>query len=737
MSEVSIIIPVYNVEKYIRECLNSIIKQTFSDIEIICINDASPDNSLEILNEFAKNDNRIHIISHEINQGLGPARNTGIASATSKYIMFVDSDDFIASDMVEHLYDLINSRRAQMAWCGMGYINDAGFLIGEEKIPAGNWTTKEVLDNDKLYPGILSVCNKIFCRDLIKGIKQLPIISEDQPVIAEYLLLSEKIITTEKVLYYYRQNNNTLSKPKEYKPYQWSSYFYSHTLFFNILHERFPLKSQLRKQAILRHFSLLWRIKAFNVIESPEWNEHKKVITHYLYEDGMSLRFYSPVFHKYLMFIFKNNTQENISYKLINLGIILSRSIWLQRTNFLALPFDLLQASLPGFKLRLKKLFDFIEVKAFSFVAVFCRLYYKNSLWLISERPDTAQENGFYFFKYLVKNKSNAHAYYIFNKNSQLDSDLIKSGKVIQINSFKHKLLFLSCKYYVSSHYNFCYPITYSGEKKFPFPVTAKNVFLQHGITYADVSTYYGKSNTDISLFICGGKPEYDYVAGYFGYNPEEVCLTGFARFDGLHQTQTKRQILIMPSWRREFWSRSLDKSSRKTIFESSAYYKTFQNLINNKELLHLLSEFNYSIIFYPHYEVQSHIESFYSNSENVTIASKNDYTVQELLKESALLIVDTSSVHFDFAYMFKPVVYYRFDWATFSSTHLKSGYFDHVSMGFGEVVEKEGELIPIISQYLKSECKMQPKYMNRVKEFFPLHDTKNCERIYHAISEL
>lgn len=100
----SIIVPVYNVEKFLRESLDSIISQTLKDFEVICVNDGSTDNSLEILKEYANNDSRIKVISQE-NQGQGVARNNAIDIAQGKYLLFVDPDDFIESNTLEVLYN--------------------------------------------------------------------------------------------------------------------------------------------------------------------------------------------------------------------------------------------------------------------------------------------------------------------------------------------------------------------------------------------------------------------------------------------------------------------------------------------------------------------------------------------------------------------------------------------------------------------------------------------------------
>ena len=93
-SKISVIVPVYNVEKYLKRCLNSLVNQTYTNIEIICVNDGSKDNSLNILNEYAQKDNRIVVISQE-NQGQGIARNKGLEIAKGDYIGFIDPDDFI------------------------------------------------------------------------------------------------------------------------------------------------------------------------------------------------------------------------------------------------------------------------------------------------------------------------------------------------------------------------------------------------------------------------------------------------------------------------------------------------------------------------------------------------------------------------------------------------------------------------------------------------------------------
>ena len=111
---VSVIVPVYNVEIYIRQCVDSLLNQTFQDFEIILVDDASPDSSVEICKKFYGNNEKIHLVRHEKNRGLGAARNTGIKRARGKYICFVDSDDFILPETLEMLFKVAEEKQAEV-----------------------------------------------------------------------------------------------------------------------------------------------------------------------------------------------------------------------------------------------------------------------------------------------------------------------------------------------------------------------------------------------------------------------------------------------------------------------------------------------------------------------------------------------------------------------------------------------------------------------------------------------
>lgn len=131
---ISIIIPIYNVEKYLSKCIESLVGQTYKDIEIILINDGSPDHCLSICEQYSKKDNRIIVINQE-NKGVSAARNAGLKIAKGEYIGFIDPDDWIAVDMYEGLHSVIKQSDVDMVICGYEYYSEDGALDEKRKYP--------------------------------------------------------------------------------------------------------------------------------------------------------------------------------------------------------------------------------------------------------------------------------------------------------------------------------------------------------------------------------------------------------------------------------------------------------------------------------------------------------------------------------------------------------------------------------------------------------------------------
>ena len=146
---VSIIIPVYNTSKYLPECLDSVINQTLKEIEIICIDDCSTDDSWKILQDYEKTDSRIKIFRQEKNMRQGAARNRGLKEASGKYIWFIDSDDFINKEACQLLYDTAEKNNVQILTFNLVSFIDSDDVSGKEAHAFSDWKVITAATEDK------------------------------------------------------------------------------------------------------------------------------------------------------------------------------------------------------------------------------------------------------------------------------------------------------------------------------------------------------------------------------------------------------------------------------------------------------------------------------------------------------------------------------------------------------------------------------------------------------------
>lgn len=216
--KISVVIPVYNVEKYLRECLDSIVNQTVRDIEVICVNDGSTDSSLSILNEYADKDKRVRVIS-QANQGAGAARNAGLAFAKGEYLAVLDSDDRYDLSMLEKLLELALQNDLDIAICRSQSLNNK-----TGKIFQTPWTLrKEMLPGKKVFNyKDLSLYNfrfslgwswdKLFRRDFVEKHKlrfQTLKSQNDALFVFVALALADKIAVLDEILVTHREKTGT------------------------------------------------------------------------------------------------------------------------------------------------------------------------------------------------------------------------------------------------------------------------------------------------------------------------------------------------------------------------------------------------------------------------------------------------------------------------------------------------------------------------------------------------
>ena len=214
MAQVSIIVPVYQVETYLRQCIDSILAQTFTDFELILVDDGSKDKSGEICEEYAGKDGRVRVI-HKENGGLSDARNAGLEQAAGEYFMFVDSDDYIAPTMIERLYNSIQSESADIAACNFCYVFDK-----KEKKDFSTAMEAEVLQgseifyyrkNDRSYGFWTVAWNKLYKSETFRNVRfRFGKYHEDEFWANDIYQLEIRVATIPECLYYYRQRDNSI-----------------------------------------------------------------------------------------------------------------------------------------------------------------------------------------------------------------------------------------------------------------------------------------------------------------------------------------------------------------------------------------------------------------------------------------------------------------------------------------------------------------------------------------------
>ncbi len=257
---ISVIIPIYMVEAYLEECLDSVINQTYKNLEIILIDDGSLDSCGIICDSYARKDERVKVV-HQDNSGLAAARNAGMDIMTGSYFAFVDSDDILHPKYIETLYSLISRYNADLSMCGISQFKDGGspHLIGDT-----NPEQISIMNENEFAYGFLNeytmpytvTWNKLYKSEKFSNLRFKNHKFEDSYFLAEYLLLGVSCAKTNKQLYFYLKRSNSISSQRDIKYYLDS--IHVSTIQYDILKDRYG--SDFRNKlfcGILKHISRL------------------------------------------------------------------------------------------------------------------------------------------------------------------------------------------------------------------------------------------------------------------------------------------------------------------------------------------------------------------------------------------------------------------------------------------------------------------------------------------------
>lgn len=863
----SIIIPIYNSEKYLEECINSVIKQKVNftrDIQIVLINDGSIDNSKEICFKYKqKYPNNIIYLEQE-NSGVSIARNNGLKHASGEYITFLDSDDKLENKYLKKGYKMLcKNPNVNIVFYRIKFFDSKNnFHPLDYKFQNGD----RIVDLMKEYTNIqLSSCSTLIRKTALNNRKfsmKLKI-AEDARLITEIVLDNMKVGIISSSKYLYRKAHQSVSAMHNlYQKKTWylDSMEFCHKYIFELSIKKYNrvipyvqylvlydlqwrlfhkvddgVLSEIEKDKYLNMIKYLLKNIDDQVIEKSTFYDKYKKLYIYLYKynnrindkinfeqyeimvdnviiDKNYVSFYcSTLDYKNLnkdIYIIDNTNKkykvqeyeldsfnksiicvnEKYSYKkkglfikidisrckefyfatienskLIKLNVSFNKKslfyidyipIYLNCINkymifnngSFYINNNLFNKIKYKFKIILKLLRDrklkILIIRVLS--KIYSLLLKNNELWIVSDRLNVAGDNGEAFFDYLISNnKGPKRKYFLISSKSHIYKNLKeKYGKnLLLCDSFKYKVLFLNSTKIISAQADEYVTNPFGNNGMYVRDLFKyKFVFLQHGITKDDLSSWLNINNKTIDMFITAGKSEKQSILNFkYNYDKNVVKLTGFARYDLLNNNEKKKVILLMPTWRKNL----VDKIDTKTglrvyddKFKNTDYFKFYNSLLNNVELINVLKKYNYKIRFIPHINMYQQIGDFTAN-EYVDIV-KNDVVYKDEFNNSSLLITDFSSVFFDFSYLRKPIIYTQFDKKTFFNSQIyDKGYYDYKKNGFGPVCDTIDDTINCIIKYIKNDCNMEKKYLNRINDFFEYNDNKNCERIYKEIKKL
>lgn len=273
---ISIIVPVYNTESYLSKCLDSIINQTYKNIEVILIDDGSTDSSGKICDHYAEVDTRFQVL-HTENKGLVSARKTGLACATGDYIGFVDSDDWIKKTMYEELLRLLQDSQADIVCCGAIIVSLSKQKKFYNRMKEGLYNLESLpklyetmmFDETENAPGILqSIWSKLFKKALLESCL-IPVVNEitygeDAAIVYPYCLKAKRIVVTNETYYYYRENPSSMCGGKNIEIFKKIDLFYK---YMNQVFHGYPVEWKLERQLRLYmiHFVKMGLDKNFHL----------------------------------------------------------------------------------------------------------------------------------------------------------------------------------------------------------------------------------------------------------------------------------------------------------------------------------------------------------------------------------------------------------------------------------------------------------------------------------------
>jgi len=694
---ISVIVPAYNVERFIGKCLESILAQTYQDFEVLVINDGSTDNTPEILEVFEKKDQRIKVIFKE-NAGVSAARNTGLDEAKGEYIMFVDGDDYIEPNTLEDSYQYIKKHNADVCLFGHQSIS---WKNGKKEIR--RW--QDVL----LFCGYFEDAPKEFFSlittvwgKLYKNNKLLPRFNEqlkkieDGAFLWEYYLNHPKITILNNIYYdYVHHQGSAIKDPKlaEELSIQ-QSLSYVKTL------AKFQALSPKRKAQIVNRYALSTIREIKEIYQNKKWPKaYKRAIGGFLLENFnneiIQCDDYCNLLHLYLKQCFP----------------LLSKIYQTTTQN------GLKTTKIFGIKFEKKITRRDLELKYIKKLEKNQAKYERDTYLLIDCLDGDLSECNDAYSLFLYMKDQGLKAYYVLLKQNPFVGKLAKEDKLENVIIFPdntYKVCFFSVLYdvllktkaIIVSHSLLLDQKYFLAQNPY-----IKYFYIQHGQTYLK-EHILGNGYLDYKKFNYAAIPsDFEWkVFKKYGWSEDQFIKSPLPRWDLLPQKSAKKKkILIMFTWRH----------MKKENFEKSIYKRRILALLNNEEFDHYLQEKGIELYFALHHSLLGYRQvDFKTGYKNVVPMDQ----ISQYIKECSLLITDFSSVSFDFMFQNKPVLFYlldhddpklsKSDKQDMQNMTYKKYFVDNVFYSFKDTFEK-------LKYYVEHRYALEPETKEKYAKFF------------------
>lgn len=359
----------------------------------------------------------------------------------------------------------------------------------------------------------------------------------------------------------------------------------------------------------------------------------------------------------------------------------------------------------------------------------------RGDIWLVGERPETARDNGWAFFTYARTRAPAAPIYYVIARGAA--TNVAYAGNIVHHSSLRHRLLLLHARVLLNAYsIKHMLPATWhpgAYMKQAAWRIGAKRVYLKHGVHLSP--TAVKRANGGYDLLCTVGERERDALAEGTGYR-EQLAITGLARYDHL-TSRPGRSILFMPTWRRYLAPQLFGGQGPHVPFTGSTYEKFIEEFLTSPVLAEILDAHDLTLDFVPHYNLADYLRGREFGNGRIRTHDAVSADIPRLIRESALLCTDYSSVHFDAAHLGVPVVYVQVDRAEYHAGHSIFPWFDVDTDGFGPVATTVTAGLEHIARYARGDFTREGVYEERVGRIFTHRDHRNCERIYEEVTKL